>query len=111
MNHMRPVVVILLLIALLCTSAKTQCSNEWLPTMATSGLGGPGYATTMWGPDGAGALPEHIVIGGAFASAGPVAANNIAAYDPISGTWSAIGAGINNAVRALTVAANGDLGT
>lgn len=107
MNPLLPLVLILL--AVTGVGARAQCTTAWQSPAGTSGLGGPGLATTTWDPDGAGPLPEHIVIGGRFASAGPVAANNIVAYEPITGTWSAIGTGTDDTVLALTVAANGDL--
>jgi len=41
--------------------------------------------------------------------AGTVAAVNIAALDPASGTWATLGSGVNGPVQALASAGNGDL--
>ncbi|HMQ78212.1 MAG TPA: T9SS type A sorting domain-containing protein [Ignavibacteria bacterium] len=44
-----------------------------------------------------------IIYGGNFSQAGGVNAQNIAAYDPVTNTWSALGSGINGEVKALFV--------
>ncbi|NOS84077.1 MAG: T9SS type A sorting domain-containing protein [Ignavibacteria bacterium] len=44
-----------------------------------------------------------IIVGGTFTQAGGVNAQNIASYDPVTGTWSALSTGINGEVKALTV--------
>lgn len=49
-----------------------------------------------------------LVYGGRFSAAGGVNANNIAAYDPVTNQWSALGSGINGQVKALIVY-NGNL--
>ena len=85
--------------------ASAQCS-QWL---AGSGVasGVPGTApwtwwvtaTTMWDPDGAGPMQPILAVGGQFSFAGTVSANRIAAYDPVTGAWSALGTGMDNDVR------------
>src|SRR5262245_15334581 len=71
---------------------------------------------TMWDPDGAGPMQPLLVVGGRFTVAGSVFANSIAAYDPVSRVWSALGSGLSYglstvlaAVNALAVLPNGDL--
>lgn len=44
-----------------------------------------------------------IIVGGLFTQAGGINAQNIAAYDPATNTWSALSTGINGEVKALTV--------
>ncbi|HWA07516.1 MAG TPA: T9SS type A sorting domain-containing protein [Ignavibacteria bacterium] len=44
-----------------------------------------------------------IIYGGNFSQAGGVNAQNIAAYDPVTNTWSALGSGVNGEVKALFV--------
>lgn len=44
-----------------------------------------------------------IIYGGNFSIAGGVNAQSIAAYDPVTNTWSALGTGINGEVNALFV--------
>lgn len=44
-----------------------------------------------------------IIYGGNFTQAGGVNTQNIASYDPITNTWSALGSGINGEVKSLTV--------
>jgi trimeric autotransporter adhesin len=43
-----------------------------------------------------------LVVGGAFTSAGGIAVNNIARFNLLSQQWSAMGAGLNGSVSALT---------
>ena len=101
----------LLLAILLLLAARTsaQCATQWLPGDALPGVNGPILATTMWDPDGAGPIPPRLVVAGSFTLAGNVAANSIAAYDPVSGSWTTFGTGMNNLVRALATLPNGDL--
>ncbi|HEX6810549.1 MAG TPA: hypothetical protein VF384_02895, partial [Planctomycetota bacterium] len=55
-------------------------------------------------------MPPILVVGGEFTIAGTVAANAIAAYDPLTGVWSALGSGMTNgSVGALATLPNGDL--
>ena len=54
-------------------------------------------------------LVTILVLGGAFSIAGTVVANRIAAYDPATSVWSALGSGMNGEVWALTALPNGDL--
>ena len=56
------------------------------------GVAGTVYATTMIG--------SRLYVGGAFSSAGGVAANNIAMWDGTA--WHALGAGVDSTVFALT---------
>jgi hypothetical protein len=56
------------------------------------------YATLRHGTD--------LYIGGVFASAGGVAANNIVRLNTITGVWSALGAGVNGRVSALALHGN-----
>src|SRR5690606_16919776 len=46
---------------------------------------------------------------GAFDEASGVPVNNIATWDPATGAWGALGAGVNGMVRALAVLPQGDL--
>jgi len=47
-----------------------------------------------------------VYVGGAFATAGNIAANNIARWDTSSNAWSALGSGTNDAVLALGIVGN-----
>jgi hypothetical protein len=49
-----------------------------------------------------------LIYGGRFSAAGGVNVNNVAAYDPVTNQWSALGSGINGQVKALIVY-NGNL--
>jgi N-acetylneuraminic acid mutarotase len=40
----------------------------------------------------------RVYVGGRFAQAGEVSANNVARFDPQTNTWSALGTGANNGV-------------
>ncbi len=50
-----------------------------------------------------------IIAGGLFASAGGVAASNIARYNPQTDSWSPLGVGVSGTVYALSVTFTGDL--
>ncbi len=50
-----------------------------------------------------------VIVGGRFSSAGGVAANHIAQYNPTTGVWSSLGNGTNNSVYALAVLPGGDV--
>ena len=45
---------------------------------------------TTWDPDGAGPLPERLVIAGAFSHVQGIAAPGLAQFDPTTGQWSAL---------------------
>lgn len=79
------------------------------------------YASKTWSSLGNGVngtvyaikgFPDHVLVGGAFSSAtNPdgtiVSVNNIASWNPISRTWSALGAGVNNGVNNNVMAIDG----
>ena len=44
-----------------------------------------------------------IIYGGNFSRAGSINVSNIAAYDPLTNSWSALGSGVNGEVKALFV--------
>ncbi|MEO6596538.1 MAG: hypothetical protein ABIP94_17440, partial [Planctomycetota bacterium] len=83
--------------------------SVWLPGEGLPGVGGTVYASTTWDPDGAGPVPPQLVVGGTFLTAGTTLANRIARWDPATGVWSALGAGVDGDVRALATMPNGDL--
>jgi len=47
-----------------------------------------------------------VYVGGGFSSIGGVTANNVAVYNPTTQLWSALGSGVNNAVRAIAIDAS-----
>jgi len=73
-----------------------------------------GSGIDMWNDRNGGAVYSlaedgsgNLFVGGAFNTAGGVAADNIARWD--GNTWSALGSGINNVVYALTLNDSGTL--
>jgi trimeric autotransporter adhesin len=106
-----------LALAMLGSSLRAQCSTAWQPGLGLPGVNGYIQATTMWDPDGPGPLPPRLVVGGQFTSAGTTITNNVAAYDPQSGTWSQFGTGATtptaptwaSVVAALVAMPNGEL--
>jgi hypothetical protein len=90
-----------------------QCATNWLPGDGWSGANSYVYASTMWDPDGAaGPAGPVLVVAGIFTAVGDCFAQSIAAYDPVTTTWSALGQGLGGGdriVSALTVLPNGDL--
>ncbi|MFY9344221.1 MAG: hypothetical protein WAT39_17145 [Planctomycetota bacterium] len=92
--------------------APTQCSNPWRSLSSTPGVfGGQRHvdAATVWDRDGAGPQPALVVVAGDFTIAGSVYADRIAAFDPVTSTWSALGQGLGGQVLALQPLPNGDL--
>ena len=90
-------------------SLVAQCTTQWLPGDGIPGVGGTVYASTMWDPDGTGPAAPQLVVGGTFQTAGTVLASRVAAWNPATGTWAALGNGTNGDVRALATLPNGDL--
>ncbi len=92
--------------------ARAQCAN-WL-TMPFAGAGGangtnnPVQALMAWDPDGGGPKPSMLVAAGSFTTIEGVAANRVAARDPATGQWQALGTGVDDQVRCLAVY-NGEL--
>lgn len=91
-----------------------QCANLWLPGEGVPGVSGAPWSTeawtaAAWDRDGAGPATPVLVVAGTFRVAGTSVANMIAAWDPATGTWSALGSGMNETVFALTTMPNGDL--
>ncbi|MCC6678099.1 MAG: hypothetical protein IT436_13240 [Phycisphaerales bacterium] len=73
--------------------------TRWSPL--GNGMNNEVYALTTCDRDGPGPAPPILVAGGRFTTAGDVTANSIAAWD--GSGWSALGAGMNNEVKALTM--------
>ena len=86
-----------------------QCPNGWQATAGVPGTNGTVYTTALWDPDGPGPMTEKVIVGGTFTTAGGIAANRIAMWDPTTGAWSALGSGMDNFVLSLATMANGDL--
>lgn len=62
---------------------------------SNNGTNGNVYAITFYN--------GRIIAGGFFTTAGGINANNIAAYDPFTSTWSNLGTGISGEVKCLMV--------
>jgi trimeric autotransporter adhesin len=86
-----------------------QCGLDWLPGQGVPGVMGTVNRLHWWDRDGAGPATEVLLATGAFVLAGDVAAPGFAAWDPTTGTWSAMGAGVFEAVAAVASFPNGDL--
>ncbi len=79
-------------------------TNVW--SALGSGLSGSG----IWPVNALAVLPGgDVIVGGYFTTAGGVAANNIARYNPSTGAWSALGSGTDGDVHALAVLPGGDV--
>ncbi|MBL8751016.1 MAG: hypothetical protein JNK78_17785 [Planctomycetes bacterium] len=95
------------------TSVLAQCA-QWAPGGGVPGVEHstaslPVTVMLRWDPDGAGPQPELLVVAGRITVAGDTAAANIAAWNPTTGTWSALGGGVDGQVWALAALPNGDL--
>lgn len=90
----------IILIALLYTGAVTGLRAQaytWqaLGSGLQNGTNGNIYTVTSYN--------GKIIYGGTFTHAGLINAQNIAAYDPATNSWSALGTGINGEVKSLVV--------
>jgi hypothetical protein len=76
--------------------------DRWSPLGAGIGprLAADIHSLVIWDHDGDGPGGTSVVVGGAFTTAGGLAAPNIARWDGTS--WSVLGAGTSSAVRGLT---------
>lgn len=93
---------------LLCARlAQAQCESRLLETCELPGVDGYIRSVIHWDPDGAGPLPNWLVVGGEFEFAGGIAARNIAAWD--GARWHAFGAGVSCEVLELAVLKTGEL--
>lgn len=90
-------------------SLAAQCANPWLSTGGHQGVDGTVNAARMHDPDGAGPVPARLVVGGSFSAVSNVLADNVAAWDPTTGTWSPLGTGLPTPVVALAALPNGEL--
>lgn len=78
-----------------------QCTLEWSSMGPQPTLAGSPLQTTLWDPDGAGPLPQRLVIGGENLTAGTVTATQVASWD--GANWHGMPALGSGYVAALTV--------
>jgi hypothetical protein len=89
--------------------AQPPCALAYGEGTALAGVDGDVYWAKPWDPDGPGPLPPLLVLAGSFRTAGNQAARNIAAYEPLTGSWFALGNGLPGAIAALATSATGRL--
>ncbi len=89
--------------------APAQCNPTWAQGACVPGVAGEVHAALRWDPDGAGPVPEQLVVAGRFEVAGCVSAANIAIYDAATSAWAPLGSGVGGEVFALAVTPTGDL--
>ena len=102
---------LLLLATFVPAGANAQCMQQ-LPGDPIAGVNGTVHCLAEWDPDGTGPLQPWIVAGGKFTAAGSLLVTNVAAFDPNTQQWQALGPGLGNGtatVNALAVLPNGDL--
>lgn len=92
-----------------------QCVNTFTTSNALAGADAEVRAMTTWDPDGAGPSGPVVVVAGAFRAIGSELANGIAAWDPLTSTWSDLSGGMSGVflgavtVHALAVLPTGEL--
>ncbi|MCA8973268.1 MAG: hypothetical protein KDC98_01035 [Planctomycetes bacterium] len=86
-----------------------QCTPQWRTGADVAGVVGAVHASLEWDPDGAGPATPVLIVGGAITAAGNQPAAGIAQWDPTTGIWSPLGAGVTGEVFAMATLANGDL--
>ncbi|MBK8100663.1 MAG: hypothetical protein IPK26_26545 [Planctomycetes bacterium] len=92
-------------------TALAQCDPPaWARGFNTLGPdGGEVRATALWDPDGPGPLSARLVVAGVFETVGGIRVNNVAAWDPATGTWHAFADGVDGEVNCVIVRPNGEL--
>ena len=74
-----------------------NCIADWNGTSWTQmggGMENAVYSLTMWDPDGAGPIPNHIVAGGRFSTAGGLTVNHVAQWT--GSAWTSLYAGLGD---------------
>ena len=89
--------------------AQPPCALAYADGTALAGVDGDVYWTLPWDPDGTGPLPRLLVLAGNFRTAGSQAARNVAAYEPLTGSWFALGNGPPATVDGIATSASGRL--
>lgn len=86
------------------TPTLAQCPEAWVPGQGLPGTGGTVFALTAL-PDG------DVIVGGDFTTDRGAPGNSIARFHSRTGTWSAVGGGMNrqSSVLALTTLPDGDV--
>lgn len=90
-------------------AARQSCTPQWLYGPGRGPGEGPAgtvFALGAWDPDGAGPLPEQVVLGGDFLIVGPIQPNGIVRWT--GSTWIPFGSGIVGEVNTIK-AHNGQL--
>lgn len=77
------------LVAVCAAGQAGATTYDWRPGQGVPGIDGTVHAAITWDPDGAGPLPEWLVVGGSFNVAGDVVANSVAAWD--GQRWHSVG--------------------
>ena len=80
--------LLFLLLAWLGRTATAQCTPQWQAGDPLPHVRGSVFATQTWDPDGAGPLPQLLVVGGSFA-AGSMVSTRIATFD--GSQWAPLG--------------------
>lgn len=62
--HLLAFAVSLLAGAILCNTVRCQCPLSWSSAAPEAELSGVALCSTLWDPDGAGPLPQRLVVGG-----------------------------------------------
>ena len=84
-------------------------SPEWLASPGFPGTDRPIKDSTLWDPDGDGPAHALLVVCGDFRHAGDQAADYLAFYDPIDGSWKGFDNWINGPVTAVAVSESNEL--
>jgi len=105
-------IVCAVFLALCTVSLTAQCQAFWMQGFGIVGANAQIRALTSWDADGPGGAPAKLVCGGLFTSMGGMPANGVAAFDPVSGSWLALGSGVaggSGQVLALAALPGGQL--
>ena len=89
--------------------AQPPCALAYVPGVALAGVDGAVSSLLPWDPDGPGPAPQLVVAAGSFRVAGSVVSPHIAAYEPVTRQWLAIGQGLPGPANATATWPNGNL--
>jgi hypothetical protein len=102
----------LLALVVVTAAARSQCDPTFAAAPSLPGTDLAVRASVSWDPDGPGPAPAVVAIAGRFTIAGNAIASGVAAWDPATGAFAALGpiaVNSSNQVNALAALPNGDL--
>lgn len=91
------------------SSGLAQCATQWVAGSGLPATGALVNDTLLWDPDGAGPLPQVLVVGGGWIASSTATPDHIATVDLTTGVLTNLGSWTFGDVTAVAVLGNGEL--